>query len=97
MRQVFKRSTITSYLARAFIISRSDIYTLAETRKSRVFCVPEEGVYILRIYIALLVTAGKSGTRAEHRLRDSDDVRESVRGGDQGPVGGQRYTGVLRS
>lgn len=40
---------------------------------------------------------GKSGTRAERRLRNGDDVREPVRGGDQGSVGGRRYTGVLRS
>lgn len=41
--------------------------------------------------------SGKSGTRAKRGLRDGDDVREPVRRGNQGPVGGRRYTGVLRS
>lgn len=41
--------------------------------------------------------AGKSGTRAKRGLRDGDDVREPVRRGNQGSVGGRRYTGVLRS
>lgn len=39
--------------------------------------------------------SGKSGTRAKRRLRDGDDVREPVRRGNQGPVGGRRYTRVL--
>lgn len=40
---------------------------------------------------------GKSGIGAERRLRNGNDVREPVCGGDQGPVGGCRYTGMLRS